>query len=247
MSSSNVQHHASRGGIVVGTAVVTVALATMAVALRLYTRKYIVRQVYWEDWTILMSLVSRVSCVAMSIADNRLDMFLRYSDCVDCWYVSGRCYSVRLRRVQLTRCRGSLRSRTAGRVPDVGLACEFLPRKLHISCPVFMYRLVSCLYGSSLWERISNSSQSVLGLLLTYQFSLTLTKVSLLMSYVRLFDQRQGRVRIASKLAITYVFIFWLYGLLSTMLGSADHFDITGTTRLMDLAHLSLLSPPRTQ
>lgn len=52
---------------------------------------------------------------------------------------------------------------------------------------------------------------------MTYQLSVVLTKISILLGYIRVFQH--SKIQLASKITIGLVVIYWLYGFLSIMLG----------------------------
>lgn len=61
-------HREWNGGSVVPVAVISAVLSTAFVAMRFYTRIYILRSVKWEDWFILMSLVFAIATSGGMIA-----------------------------------------------------------------------------------------------------------------------------------------------------------------------------------
>ncbi|KAJ0372116.1 hypothetical protein COL26b_009273 [Colletotrichum chrysophilum] len=61
-------HREWNGGSVVPVAVISAVLSTAFVAMRFYTRIYILRSVKWEDWFILMSLLFAIATSGGMIA-----------------------------------------------------------------------------------------------------------------------------------------------------------------------------------
>lgn len=61
MSASGLSHYNdNRGGGIIASEVVTTFLACMAVALRLATRTWIIRNVGWDDYTILFAVFGKI-------------------------------------------------------------------------------------------------------------------------------------------------------------------------------------------
>lgn len=50
----------SNGAMVIGVAVTGIVTATVAVALRVYTRKFILKQMWIDDYMAIMSWVNRI-------------------------------------------------------------------------------------------------------------------------------------------------------------------------------------------